>query len=830
MQQPSQPTSPAVPASDGSAKPSHRGEAHADPYIERLRAASLVKSPNKRVNAEPLSSGVINPWTSPRAVSPTSRSGVSYADMVSRPSTPTVLLSLKKENARAAAPTQHSNATTADATAPAVSTSTTTEVIDVDADTTEVAVKEEEDLELNALALRRTRSGKQLTVAKMKNKKQRSKKNAKAAGKMPATIGKGLTGPSSLVMQDAQQTEPTPRSVSDVRKRRRASTDIDGDAATAGTVTRMQDATAVTNSGEQAVYVHDIGEILGFPRFEYSPGPSGGDRADPDAMSAPNPELGDVEMYAPTPVSEQASGVTMRYAEKQPSFTYARRGPDGSYSTQHIRSTDQSTYLTRSTVLHEGDFDDMYVETRPPMFGTAYTTAGPSTQAQGPSTAPRLRTQGRNTTVDDMNAGDRGGQSNITLPPHRPQHLSPAPGPANHSWDDANPPHAFRRPRSPSVLHPHPVHYAPGPFPNFLPAAPDEPAVPAQPAVPTGPIQPLAPAQGAPPPLAMTRPPADGWPRIQGNVLDLPYQNVSPAQAAEWRKATDKHVFIHFPGRGVHDRGNFGRLCAADAILRTSLGVLTPSITQPIAAVPPTLPNSNPIYYRVGNLTTAQRDRLLREGWVSTNDGTFGIISSDPIPPTFIGAWRHPERLGATTAEGMAHGFVEGMESEEMFQCIELTLTTDIGSGGRWRHVTVREAHRFIINSIKVRKIMLRMSRDDEEEPVALLYMESPTADATAWANFRERVRSFQFGGPYAGPPELITRPFYCLYCHSVDHPTHACILPTTPGARTSTDAVVEVAEEAEVVVEEEMGEAAAVVMETLLDSRARGPSERPPW
>ncbi|KAH9922127.1 uncharacterized protein B0H18DRAFT_1121139 [Fomitopsis serialis] len=664
MQQPSRPVSPTLTPRHGHANATNDSETLPDPYIERLRAASLVKSPNK-------------------LASPTNLTGVSYAGMASRPATPPALLALKKANAKAAAPTTRSTAVERDGPATTEPAQTQQEVINVDAATPEVVIKEEEDLELNALALRRTRSDKQQVVAKVKNRKQRSKKSAKAAGKAPMNIGKGTPNSVTPAAEAAPPPDLPQRSTSDVRKRRRVSTDVDGDHAAPGVTTRTQDVPTTSTPVTQTRYVVDIGEVLGFPRYEASPGLND-DRDDPPAATTSDVDMRDIE-----PAS------------------------DGSYSTRRIVSDvpdHDLPYLKRTTALHEGDIEDMYEDVTSLPYQSAPGQAGPSRNGRS-SDPPRRREDPRSaTTDDDMSRRMRDIEAASRAPrsvSHRPIQLSPAPASPAQILDDDDARLGPRRPRSPSVLHPHPVHYAPGPFPNF------------------------APPRRVPYNLLRQRRARRSRSRGRAHLL----------KADEWRKATDHHVFIHFPGRGAHDKGNFGRLCAADNILRVSLNIPTASITQPIAAVAPTKPNSSPTYYRVGNLTVEQRDRLLREGWVSTAEGTFGVVPSDSVPPTFLASFRHPERLCVPpTEEGLTDAFKKGMMSTDLYQHVRALLTIDVRTGGRWRHLMVGEAHRCVVDSVRVRLISIRDSRDDEEEPIAFLYMESPTADATEWLCFRERI------------------------------------------------------------------------------------------
>ncbi|KAH9916627.1 uncharacterized protein B0H18DRAFT_958762 [Fomitopsis serialis] len=332
--------------------------------------------------------------------------------------------------------------------------------------------------------------------------------------------------------------------------------------------------------------------------------------------------------------------------------------------------------------------------------------------------------------------------------------------------DTSTMPHFSRRPTSPpgsaagmlpprsppNLLHPRPVHYAPGPFPLF----PDDPIAPprARPITPpapfnvrpiaplapfpAGPIAPLPPSHGSSGPRTMTRAPPGGWFPVQSDDPYAPYGNVQAEQLVLWTTADDNCVLIHFPGTGACDKGNYGRLCVAAAILKNEFGAPDATVTQPIAANPQPRPNAEPHYYRVGNLTIAQRERILRQQWASTTYGTFGAIAAPHDPPTFIWGFLHPERLGVTTEEGLAAAFGDGFKSAVLSGITINHITTDINAGGRWRHLTADAAFRLIIQSIRVRMITIREGRNDDKELVALLYIESPTADAAEWVNFRD--------------------------------------------------------------------------------------------
>ncbi|TFY59849.1 hypothetical protein EVJ58_g5526 [Rhodofomes roseus] len=57
--------------------------------LDRLRASSLVRHPGHRINAEPnVPSPNVNPWSAARPLSPVERTGISFAEMVTRPPSP----------------------------------------------------------------------------------------------------------------------------------------------------------------------------------------------------------------------------------------------------------------------------------------------------------------------------------------------------------------------------------------------------------------------------------------------------------------------------------------------------------------------------------------------------------------------------------------------------------------------------------------------------------------------------------------------------------------------------------------------------------------------
>ncbi|KAH9923247.1 uncharacterized protein B0H18DRAFT_1120513 [Fomitopsis serialis] len=749
--------------------------------IERLRAASLVKSSSAiRVNAEPNTPSSGNPWGSPRAVSPVNRTGLSYAAMSVRPASPSLASTAPPVTADAG-PASTEQQAVANAATPATPATEST--------VTEVKVKTEEVEP--TLDTGRTRSGRLPSAPKKKASKPRGKKANKRERKQPAETEDELHVPSSSDVSSPSPPSAAPRQPSDVRKRRRVSTDTgDNFDENTGTVDRVQvSPPPISHNTLQAVNEAILVSST-------SPVSGGEERDDPPAVTTSDIEPEDVVMRSPDgsghasnhPRTSTASTLTdpeltrpytplpspgQRPAEGQPAPRRSRP-PYGSTAMIRQYIEDQNPPLrTIQSPVHrvytENDIEDLYTpagspdarQTRDlpphltPVAGPSH-PMNPAAQvdvpflAQGDATPPALyAAELASASQARASAADKG--KGVL----RRMFDNPLDFPYGDALDRPPPPA-----RSPSILHPHPVHYAPGPF-NVPPAAPialptSAPIPPST--LPAGPIAPLAPAPGAPPPRTMTRTPPGGWIPIQGDDLDWAYQNILQSQIEEWDREEGESLFIHFPGQGSEDKGHHGRLTTAETIFTVHLRAPNARITQPIPAIKPTTPNSKPTFYRVSDLTPQQRAEFIRRPFVSTVDGTIGVFSTSREPPTFIGGWWQPERLGKTDEE-IVLGFLKGLTSKEIYDLVRSLIAVDIGTGGRWRHLTVEEAHRLVLKSVRVRQIRVREGRDDSDEaPVVLLYIESPTSDANGWHAFRTRVREFAFGAqitPLARAPFL---------------------------------------------------------------------------
>ena len=284
-------------------------------------------------------------------------------------------------------------------------------------------------------------------------------------------------------------------------------------------------------------------------------------------------------------------------------------------------------------------------------------------------------------------------------------------------------------------------------------------------------------------PLQVTRAPAGGWRRIQGDDHYWRIRGMDPQQLDAWTSDHGPAVLVQVPGVGAGDPGVFDRLAAIRDLLRTYFGMDNITIT---AAIPPSenaRPNSEPFFniIRGPDLSWDDVEELATIQWLSTPTLTVNFEPFVFEAPTFLGAWRHIERFGDASEAGIRRAFQRGLRSEVMRIGITRLLMNDIENDGLWAGYTVGDAYRAILESVEVR-ILPNRRAGHSNEPLALLYCLSPTAFPPEWILFRDHVQMYQYGSAHEGSPEFVTHHLWCSICHSTDHPTHHCYLPNVHG------------------------------------------------
>ncbi|TFY52421.1 hypothetical protein EVJ58_g10031 [Rhodofomes roseus] len=742
------------------------GERPPSPSIQRLRDASLVKTAMKRVNAEPNASPSGNPWSSPRPASPVEQNGKSYAEALStsRPPSP--------------GPTEPAPLIPTEPSSPQVKTEHIEETFtSTSMAGTNVGTKEEHDVvegmphdaytpfpltetsyllvtDTSDHEVSRTRSGRRISAPKSKatKDKKKTKKATKHVSTPPSptaddpsasaapvanmptsthTVTPAVTTEPSASVRPAP-TRQTLRVVSEPKKRRRVSTDIGGGDDAGGISTRVQDALPATTNGAHGRRTSSV--------ISYASAGPPRDHDDPPAPMATDVEVSDVEMI------ELDSGSDNDLTDHQtrafydmppaPTFTLAANAPSGHTDPIAARQKRLGKQPMRDSLQHPD---------APP-------TAGQSSGAQRIALhAIHGAIYQGHPSPPAQYAYELARTRSGTQPPRTPSRL----------------PNVIHRPLTPPQAPHNPVHFAPGPFPTVY----------------NGPVQLPAPHPALPPPLVLTRSPPGGHRPIQGSDVYYFLRNILSSQLHAWSGIDDEFVFVQFPGKGAQDAGNHSRMHAVETVLTKHLNINGTTLFQPLPEVAQPRPNADPRWYRLGNLQPRDRDTLVNGVWWDAPEGTFCVIAPNKMPPTYIGTWRHSHRLGSTTEEGMATGFRATLQANEPAAYIKAVLGADHRAGGRWRHYAIEESFQQIIASVSVRRLTLEAQGDgDVGEPVASLYIESPTIDAAEWVDFRTYLRGLTYGGTHAGPPELISETFFCAYCHSNDHPTNLCSVPTTPG------------------------------------------------
>ncbi|EPT02709.1 hypothetical protein FOMPIDRAFT_1047447 [Fomitopsis schrenkii] len=283
----------------------------------------------------------------------------------------------------------------------------------------------------------------------------------------------------------------------------------------------------------------------------------------------------------------------------------------------------------------------------------------------------------------------------------------------------------------------------------------------------------------------LTRRPRAGWRDIAHSSFTSRNEGQCPRQAAAWENDPHDIALLRFPGHGAQDPGTEDQIAEAQLVLRNNWGVEV-SLLDFIPAIPATpgelALNEGPYDIAVIGLTSDLIDMLDAEGWISAPSVTFRIEHLRALPPRFQGAFRHPRHFGNVSPEGIAARIRatlrDGGANEATIRHI---ISNDIADEGRWSHLDEDTVFEYIVSSVRARVIPYQV-RGGASEPLVLIYIESPTADEEEWETFRTFVMSRTYGDDLTGHPTPFTGRLWCALCHSHDHPTGLCDLPTVAG------------------------------------------------
>ena len=254
-------------------------------------------------------------------------------------------------------------------------------------------------------------------------------------------------------------------------------------------------------------------------------------------------------------------------------------------------------------------------------------------------------------------------------------------------------------------------------------------------------------------------------------------------QIEEWKKTPGGTILVGVFGRGALDPGAYGARELTQTTIRRFLKSNTARVTLPTPKNRPRMINEAPFFSLVSCITEDQAEYLADQAIISTRDITLICVHHDVDPPTLLTIYRDIHAFGVDTDETLAeeqlteifaNAFLE--LAEAIFQLIE----ADIANEGRWKGYTAEQAFWIVIGSVRV-TLGKKKLRGDETDPIALVYCEPPTADAGGWYAFRSLVESYPFGSTYTGHPYPSSERMWCGMCHTIDHTTKDCYLPTVP-------------------------------------------------
>lgn len=276
----------------------------------------------------------------------------------------------------------------------------------------------------------------------------------------------------------------------------------------------------------------------------------------------------------------------------------------------------------------------------------------------------------------------------------------------------------------------------------------------------------------------MTPVPRGGWRMVQGDSPMWKFVNQDTEQVSAWLRDDAPSCLAHIPGLGATDDGRWVRRGEMELTLRRFFNTDTISVTLPTPANPQPARNSHPYFCLVRAEDPDVVATLLRHVWMSMSHITMGFLRLDLDPPTLVASFQDIHAFVATTEDGIADLVVDALLT--MSDIVISLIIDDLANDGRWQSFSALEAFDTLLHSVRVRLVPRRI-RGDIVDPIALVYCQSPTADAGGWEAFRHHLQHYQFGSAHSGRPRPCTTALWCALCHSHDHPTGLCYLPDVP-------------------------------------------------
>lgn len=274
----------------------------------------------------------------------------------------------------------------------------------------------------------------------------------------------------------------------------------------------------------------------------------------------------------------------------------------------------------------------------------------------------------------------------------------------------------------------------------------------------------------------ITPTPDGGWQMIQGSKPGWQYENLSSEMASAWKTRTFPRCLIMTAGEGATDPGEANHRKLQEETVARHFGFL-PRVIQARAEAKSGKRNDFPLCNLLQAPSWNDIRRVLDAQCVSLRGGATVFFFPISTPhPTLMGIFSQPE---AFVAQGrhLTPTIRQRLSMQTNRDGLVAAYKHEIRSTNALPAFTAQELADATIDHVWAVEFV-RLWKG-EEIPLVALYCEIPSLNTTTWRNVRNAIRAAKLGTAISGHPLLYTEPLKCGVCHTIDHDTNGCYLPT---------------------------------------------------
>lgn len=274
----------------------------------------------------------------------------------------------------------------------------------------------------------------------------------------------------------------------------------------------------------------------------------------------------------------------------------------------------------------------------------------------------------------------------------------------------------------------------------------------------------------------ITATPDGGWRTIQGNKPNWQYENISPEMANAWKNRTFPRCLIMTAGEGATDPGEAKRRKLQEETVASHFGFL-PRVVQARAETKSTKRNDFPLCNLLQAPSWDAIRRVLDAQCVSLRGGaTIFFFPIAPPLPTLMGIFSQPESFVATGRQ-LTPTIKQRLSMASNRDRLIEAYKHEIRTTNALPTFTAQELADATIEHVWAEEIVRHWRGEDI--PLVALYCDIPSTNTITWRNVRNAIRAAKLGTAISGHPLLYNEPLKCGVCHTIDHDTNMCYLPT---------------------------------------------------